>query len=88
MRILITGGNGRLGSLVAEELRVLGFDVHTPTRAEVDWSSAVESSQAMSAGRYGLVIGCAAYTDVAGAQVERGKCHADTYSTALNTSRA
>ena len=88
MRILITGGKGRLGSLLAEEFSDLGFSVHAPPRSEVDWSSAVESSRAINSGRYGLIIGCAAYTDVAGAQKNRGKCHADTYSTALNTARA
>lgn len=88
MRILITGGRGRLGSLVAGEFSGLGFSVHAPPRSEVDWSSAVDASRAINSGRYGLIIGCAAYTDVSGAQRERGKCHADTYSTALNTARA
>ena len=88
MKILITGGNGRLGRLLKEEFLEAGYTVHTPTRLEVDWASAVESNRAIERQGYGLIIGCAAYTDVQKAQTEKAKCHADTYSTALNTAKA
>lgn len=88
MRILITGGNGRLGRLLKEEFLEAGYGVNTPTRLEVDWSSAVQANKAIERQGYGLIIGCAAYTDVAKAEIEKGKCHADTYATALNTARA
>ena len=87
MRILVTGGKGRLGSRLAVALKERGFVVDAPGRSEVDWASAVEVSKALSANHYGMIIGCAAYTDVAKAQQEVGKCHADTYATAFNTSR-
>ena len=88
MKILITGGNGRLGKLLKEEFLDAGYTVHTPTRLEVDWSSAVESNKAIERKGYGLIIGCAAYTDVQKAETEKAKCHTDTYATALNTARA
>lgn len=88
MRILITGGNGRLGKLLKEEFLEAGYGVNTPTRLEVDWSSAVQANKAIERKGYGLIVGCAAYTDVAKAETEKAKCHADTYATALNTARA
>jgi hypothetical protein len=88
MKVLITGGNGRLGKLLKEKFIESSYFVDTPTRLQVDWASAVQSNAAIQGGRYSLIVGCAAYTDVAKAQIERAKCHADTYATALNTAKA
>lgn len=88
MNILITGGKGRLGLRLVAELESRNCQVDAPGRAEVNWASAIESTAAIEGKRYGLIVGCAAYTDVAQAENERGKCHQDTYSTALNTAKA
>jgi len=87
MKILITGGKGRLGSRLVDEFQKRGFSVDSPGRDQVDWSSAVSANKFIQNGKYGLIVGCAAYTKVAKAEANRGKCHADTYSTAFVTAK-
>lgn len=83
MRVVITGGRGRLGQRMATALAMAGHDVHAPARGDVNWGQPEEAFVAMRGAD--RVLALAAYTDVARAQVEVDRCVADTVGTALAT---
>lgn len=70
MRILLTGGTGRLGT----ELRALLPGVVAPVRAELDVTEARSVAQALEWYKPDVVVHAAAYTDVKGAESEREAC--------------
>ena len=71
-KVVITGGNGRLGRMMARYLRSKGFKVFSPRRCHTDWS---DPKQAFHAARHAhRVLALAAYTDVSKAQVEPEEC--------------
>ncbi len=66
MKVLITGAGGQLGSALQTSLTI--HEVVTLTRAELDITSPDEVRAAISAHRPDVVINCAAYTNVDGAE--------------------
>jgi dTDP-4-dehydrorhamnose reductase len=70
MRILLTGGSGRLGT----ELRTLLPDVIAPARAELDLLDPHATERTVRAVRPDLIVHAAAYTDVAAAETQRRAC--------------
>lgn len=70
VRLLLTGGSGRLGS----ELRALLPDVIAPGRAELDVALPASVRTALERLRPTVVVHAAAYTDVGGAEREREAC--------------
>lgn len=67
---LLPGGGGRLG----RELRLLLPHLVAPTRAELDVTDDASVARGFARLRPRLVVHCAAYTDVAGAEREREAC--------------
>ena len=70
MRILLTGGTGRLG----RELVALLPDVLAPPRSELDITRPDSVETAFQRYRPEVVVHAAAYTDVTRAEKEREKC--------------
>ncbi len=70
MRLLLTGGHGRLGT----ELRALLPDAIAPTRGELDVTDAASVAAALAAHAPDVVVHAAAYTDVASAEREPEAC--------------
>ncbi|MGO0122005.1 dTDP-4-dehydrorhamnose reductase [Desulfothermobacter acidiphilus] len=68
MRALITGAAGRLGRAMAKELEGRGWDVIGLARQQLDITSYKALSEALKEYRPRVVINCAAYTDVDGAE--------------------
>ncbi|MDQ3457755.1 MAG: NAD(P)-dependent oxidoreductase [Deinococcota bacterium] len=69
-RVLLTGGSGRLGT----ELRGLLPDLIAPPRAEMDLTEPLSLRRALATYQPALIVHAAAYTDVAGAEVDRAGC--------------
>jgi dTDP-4-dehydrorhamnose reductase len=74
-RLLVTGAGGMLGRAVVEAARQRGHDVLAATRAELDVTVEAAVRPALLEWRPDVVVNCAAYTDVDGA--ERGRTTAD-----------
>lgn len=70
LRLLLTGGSGRLGS----ELRALLPDVDAPKHAELDVTDAASVTAEFDRHQPDVVVHAAAYTDVAGAEREPRTC--------------
>ncbi len=70
MRIMLTGGSGRLGT----ELRTLLPDIVAPTSAELDVTDAASVMRAVERERPEVIVHAAAYTNVGGAERERESC--------------
>ena len=70
MKILLTGGSGRLGSA----LQNLLANVVAPSHAELDVTSEESVGRALERYQPDLVVHAAAYTDVKGAERERERC--------------
>ena len=71
-RVVMTGGEGRLGG----ELRQVLPEIIAPTEAEMDITRPEHISAALDAHRPTVVIHAAAYTDVAAAESSREICWA------------
>ncbi len=74
MRILLTGGSGRLGTELQSELPALGEEVFAPSLTELDITRQRTVSEALKHYEPDIVVHAAAYTDVAGAETEREAC--------------
>lgn len=72
MKILLTGGSGRLGT----ELQQLLVGVVAPSHAEFDLTDPLSVTSGLKQYRPELVIHAAAYTDVKGAETDRAACWA------------
>ena len=70
MKILLTGGSGRLGSA----LRELLADVVAPSSAELDVTDERSVGEALERHNPDTIVHAAAYTDVKGAERERERC--------------
>ena len=68
MRLLITGGGGMLGHDIAERAPAAGHECIALTRAELDITNLAEVRSALAAAAPDVVINCAAWTDVDGAE--------------------
>ena len=66
-RVLVTGGGGQLGR---EFALLLGADAAAPARAELDVSDEASVARAFAEHRPELVLHCAAWTDVDGAEAD------------------
>lgn len=78
MRVLVSGGGGRLGRELVPWLRDRGHEVLAPPRAELDWSCRGAVQAAVQAAAPDRVLALAAWTDVPGAQRQPGSCVRDT----------
>jgi dTDP-4-dehydrorhamnose reductase len=76
VRILLTGGSGRLGTELRAELPALGLEVFAPPRTGLDLTRPETISEALERYAPDVVVHAAAYTDVAGAETEREVCWA------------
>jgi dTDP-4-dehydrorhamnose reductase len=73
MRALITGAGGMLGRACADALRARGHEVEALTHSELDITEAGAVTGALEHGGPDVVVNCAAWTDVDGAEDdERG----------------
>ena len=68
MRVVVTGAGGMLGRAVVEAARLRGHDVLAGTRAELDITVEAVVRPILLEWRPDVVVNCAAYTDVDGAQ--------------------
>ncbi len=68
MRVLITGAGGMLGRDVELAARNAGHDVVACTRADLDITKATKVRERFERSRPDVVINCAAWTDVDGAE--------------------
>lgn len=74
MRVLVTGGNGRLGSELKTELPRLGVEAFFPARAELDVTVPESVGDALERYEPEVVVHAAAYTDVKEAETEKEPC--------------
>ncbi len=72
MKILLTGGNGRLGT----ELRQLIPGIVAPGSSELDITDLASVLEVVRRERPDLIVHAAAYTNVGGAEKDREKCWA------------
>ena len=76
LRLLVTGAGGMLGRAVVEAARGRGHDVFAATRAELDITVEAAVRPALLEWRPDVVVNCAAYTDVDGAEHDRAAAEA------------
>jgi dTDP-4-dehydrorhamnose reductase len=88
MRILITGAGGMLGLDLQTAARAAAHDTLALTRAELDITDADAVNDAVAGARPDVVIGCAAWTNVDGAEREREAAHAINGAGAGNVAAA
>lgn len=67
-RILVTGGAGQVGLELAQQPWPDGVELHLPTRATLDLTSADSILRCVTEGSYAAVINCAAWTAVDAAE--------------------
>jgi dTDP-4-dehydrorhamnose reductase len=72
MRILVTGAGGMLGRDVVAAAREHGHEVAAAARADLDVTDAGAVREALAGARPAVVVNCAAWTDVDGAESEPG----------------
>ncbi len=73
-RLVITGAGGQLGALVAAQATRENRDVLARTSSEWDVTDPAAAEQIIAAGD--VVINCAAYTDVDGAETDEARAYA------------
>jgi dTDP-4-dehydrorhamnose reductase len=88
MRILITGAGGMLGRDLQTAARTAAHDTIALSRAELDITDSGAVRAAVAEARPDVVIGCAAWTDVDGAESERERAHAVNGAGAGNVAAA
>ncbi|MER3479643.1 MAG: NAD(P)-dependent oxidoreductase [Meiothermus sp.] len=84
MRLLLTGGSGRLGTA----LRALMPGLIAPPRGELDVTDPESVRQALERHQPQAIVHAAAYTDVAGAERERELCWRVNVEGTRNLARA
>ncbi|MDX6542256.1 MAG: dTDP-4-dehydrorhamnose reductase [Gaiellales bacterium] len=84
-RVLVTGGGGQLGR---EFALLLGADAAAPGRAELDVADADSVERAFDLHRPALVLHCAAWTDVDGAESDPGGARRVNEEGSCNVARA
>jgi dTDP-4-dehydrorhamnose reductase len=88
MRFVITGAAGMLGQDLVAAARADGHDVVGLARAELDISDASATTDAVAAARPDVVVNCAAWTDVDGAESSPEQALAVNGAGAGNVARA
>ncbi|HET8976917.1 MAG TPA: dTDP-4-dehydrorhamnose reductase [Solirubrobacteraceae bacterium] len=76
MRILITGAGGMLGTDVRRAAERAGLDTVALTRADLDIADADAVTETVAAAAPAVVINCAAWTDVDGAEAHEAEAEA------------
>jgi dTDP-4-dehydrorhamnose reductase len=76
MKVLITGANGMVARAAVAHCRSLGDEILAYTRQEMDISDAAAVEEILYRNKPDVVINCAAYTDVDGAETNAEKCYA------------
>lgn len=76
MRILVTGAGGMLGHDLVSAARAAGFETLAPTHGALDVTDATSLEAAISAASPDVVVNCAAWTDVDGAEAAAGAAQA------------
>ncbi|CAM3714257.1 sugar nucleotide-binding protein [Deinococcus saxicola] len=76
MRVLLTGGGGRLGTELRALLPDLGAEVVAPASAELDITDAEQVMAVVRRENPAVIVHAAAYTDVGGAEKNRERCWA------------
>jgi dTDP-4-dehydrorhamnose reductase len=74
LRVLVTGGSGRLGSELQSELPRLGVEAFFPTHTELDVTLPATIHAALERYQPDVIVAAAAYTDVKGAEVQKELC--------------
>jgi dTDP-4-dehydrorhamnose reductase len=75
-RIVITGGRGRLGAVLCDELSAAGHAVFAFTRAELDITCAEQIETRLNPLQPTVIINCAAYNAVDAAETDRATAFA------------
>ena len=88
LKMLVTGGRGRLGRRLVNALDERGHATFAPGRREVDWAVENEANRAVDKFSPSHIIACAAYTNVAKAESDRDVCYKDTVLTARFAAKA
>jgi dTDP-4-dehydrorhamnose reductase len=88
MRILITGAGGMLGLDLQTAARTAAHDTIALTRAELDITDAGAVRDALADAQPDVVIGCAAWTNVDGAESDREAAYAVNATGAGNVAAA
>lgn len=88
MRLLVTGAGGMLGRAVTGRARAEGHDVVAHTRAELDITDAGALERAVAVAAPAVVVNCAAWTDVDGAESDPNGARAVNADGAGNVARA
>jgi dTDP-4-dehydrorhamnose reductase len=88
MRVLITGAGGMLGSDVAAEAQSRGHEVVALARADLDVTDAAAVRAAVRDASPDVVINCAAWTDVDGAEEREAEATAVNGAGAGNVAEA
>ena len=73
MRVLVTGARGMLGRQVAREYQKRGVTVYPLARQELDITNCEQVFSILDKIGPNIVVNCAAYTDVDGAEQEKEK---------------
>lgn len=76
MKVLLTGGGGRLGTELRALLPELGAETVAPTSAELDITNGAQVMAVVRRERPNVIVHAAAYTDVGGAEKNRDQCWA------------
>jgi dTDP-4-dehydrorhamnose reductase len=74
VRVLVTGGSGRLGRELHTELPRLGAEVYSPPRTELDITLPDTIRPVLEHYKPDVVVHAAAYTDVKGAETQKELC--------------
>src|SRR5216683_7353929 len=90
MKILITGGSGLLGKHLIPFLKIQDGDGNLFPRVLIDAPTSKELNIVghVIPGDYDLIIHAAAYTDVVGAQTNKGECFDVNVLGTINLARA
>jgi dTDP-4-dehydrorhamnose reductase len=88
MRILVTGAGGMLGRDLVSAADAAGVDCVALTRAELDVTDAARVDALVSAAQPEVVVNCAAWTDVDGAEAAPDAAEAVNGDGAGNVARA
>ncbi len=86
-KILITGGSGLLGSALKKYLESKKYTVYTPSSSEMNITDSLSVNCYIYKHQPDIVIHCAAYTNVNGAEKEREKCNLVNVVGTANISR-
>jgi dTDP-4-dehydrorhamnose reductase len=88
MRLLVTGAGGMLGRDVVAAARAAGHDVAAHGHDTLDVTDAAAVAAVMAGAAPDVVVNCAAFTDVDGAEAREDEAHAINATGAGNVARA